>query len=57
MRPKVKRQRELDFQPSNLKVTNEYYEKYQAASTVLDTHPRILDLVHQDLKDALKSAT
>ncbi len=57
MRPKVKRQRELDFQPSNLKVTNEYYKKYEAVSAVLDENPRILDLVHQDLKDALKSAT
>ncbi len=57
MRSKVKRQRELDFQPSNLKVTNEFYEKYEAVSTVLDAHPGILDLIHQDLKDALKSAT
>ncbi len=49
MRSKVKRQRELDFQPSNLKVTNEFYEKYEAVSTVLDEHAGILDLIHQDL--------
>ncbi len=57
MRSKVKRQRELDFQPSNLKVTNEYYKKYEAVSRVLDENPVILDLVHQDLKDPLKSGT
>jgi IS5 family transposase len=57
MRPKIKRQRELDFEPSNLKVTNAYYKKYEAVSTLLDERPEILELIHRDLKDALKSAT
>lgn len=57
MRSKVQCQRELDFQPSNLKLTNEYYRKYEAISNVLDENPEILDLVHQDLKDPLKSTT
>jgi len=56
MRPKVQCQRELDFQPSNLKVTNAYYSKYEAMSTILDNSPRIVNLAHEDLKDALKSA-
>ena len=57
MRPKVNRQPELDFQPSNLKLTNAYYKKYEAVSTILDENPEIVDLIHTELKDALKSAT
>ena len=57
MRPKVNPQAELDFQPSNLKVTNQYYKQYQAVSRVLEENPEILGLLHEDLKDALKSAT
>ena len=55
MRTKINPQHELDFQPSNLKLTNEYYEKYEAVSTILDENPRIVGLVHEDLKDALES--
>ena len=55
MRPKINRQSELDLQPSNLKLTNEYYEKYEAVSTVLDENPEIVDLIHKDLKEALTS--
>jgi IS5 family transposase len=57
MRRKVNSQGELDFHPSNLKLTNEYYEKYEAISKVLDEHPKILDLVHQHLKMALSACT
>ena len=46
MRSKINRQSELNFHPSNLQVTNEYYEKYETASTILDENPKILDLVH-----------
>ena len=55
MRRKTNRQREFDFPPSNLQLTNEYYEKYEAVSTILEANPRILDLVHSDLKEALES--
>ncbi len=55
MRPKINRQPELDFQPSTLKLTNAYYERYEAVSTVLDESPEIVDLIHEDLKEALKS--
>ncbi len=57
MRSKINHQPELDFHPSNLQLTNEYYKKYQAVSSVLDENPKIVDLVHNDLKDALESET
>jgi hypothetical protein len=55
MRTKINDQPELDFQPSNLQLTNEYYGKYEAVSKVLDESPKILELVHADLKDALRA--
>lgn len=45
----------LDFQPSNLKLTNEYFGRYEGISAVLDDTPRLLDLVHSDLRKALES--
>ena len=53
MRSKVNRQSELNFHPSNLQITNEYYEKYERVSTILDENPKILDLVHEDLEEVL----
>jgi IS5 family transposase len=49
------RQRGLDFSRSHLKITNEYYARYEAVSSVLDQTPELLDLVHRDLKKPLKS--
>lgn len=49
MRPKIKSQRELDFTPSNLKVTNEYYAKFERISQIINENPRIVDVVHRDL--------
>ncbi len=57
MRTKVNPQPEFDFRPSNLKLTNEYYDRYEAVSNVLDENRKILDIVHDDLKDALHAAT
>jgi IS5 family transposase len=57
MRPKINRQFELDFHPSNLQVTNEYYEKYEAVSMILDDNPVILDFVHDDVGEELKATT
>ncbi len=54
MRTKINNQAELDFQLSNLRLTNEYYGRYEAVSKVLDENPKILQLVHEDLKDALQ---
>lgn len=53
MRRKRNNQLEFDFQPSNLKVTNEYYARYERISEVLDEHPEIIDEIHNDLKKIL----
>ncbi|MHC5109413.1 MAG: ISNCY family transposase [Planctomycetota bacterium] len=50
-------QSEFDFTPSNLKLTNEYYRRYEAVSNILNENQRILDLLHGDLKEALRVAT
>jgi IS5 family transposase len=49
MRPKFKIQQELDYTSSNLKVTNEYYAKYEKISQILDENPGIVEVVHRDL--------
>ena len=49
MRPKINTQDEFDFQPSNLKLTNDYYAKYEAISAILDENPEIIDTIHRDL--------
>ena len=54
MRAKHVNQRGLDFSKSNLKITNKYYARYEAVSTVLDQAPKLLDLIHRDLVQALK---
>ena len=53
MRPKFEAQRELAFPSSNLKLTREYYAKYEAISRILDANPEIVDLAHRDLRRAL----
>ena len=53
MRPKFEAQREFEFPTSNLKLTREYYAKYEAISKTLDASPEIIDLAHRDLRDAL----
>ena len=55
MRSTINLQSEINFHPSNLQVTNEYYEKYEAVSTILDENPKVLDLVHNDTKHDLES--
>lgn len=54
MRRKRNLQDEFDFQPSNLKVTNDYFRRYAAIDRILAETPAILDLVHGDLKKALE---
>ncbi len=53
MRPKFQAQREFAFPTSNLKLTQEYYAKYEAISKILDANDEILNLAHRDLKGAL----
>lgn len=50
MRSKIIAQRELDFNPPRLKITEEFYAKYDRISALLDANPGILDLVHADLE-------
>ncbi len=54
MRRKRDTQAWLDFQPSNLKLTNDHYARYEAISKILDKTPRLLELVHRDLEAALE---
>jgi IS5 family transposase len=54
VRRKRNLQDEFDFQPSNLKVTNDYFRRYAAIDRILAETPAILDLVHRDLKKALE---
>lgn len=56
MRPKINNQSEFNFQPSSLKLTNDYYAKYEAISLILDQHPELIDAVHRDLAKALDKA-
>jgi IS5 family transposase len=53
LRPKFEVQRVFEFPTSNLKLTREYYAKYEAISRLLDANPEILDLAHRDLRRAL----
>ena len=54
MRLRSNDQAEFGFHPSNLKVTNEYFERYERISAILDRHPEIVEAVHEDLKKLLK---
>jgi len=49
MRIKFNQQQELDFTPSTLKVTNNFYRKYERISAVLDKNPKIVNAIHKDL--------
>jgi IS5 family transposase len=53
LRPKFEAQREFEFPTSNLKLTREYYAKYEAISKILDANPEIMDLAHRNLRRAL----
>ena len=54
MRKKRDTQGWLEFQPSNLQVTNEYFARYEGISKILDETPKLLQLVHHDLELALE---
>lgn len=49
-RTKKDTQEWLPFRVSNLKVTCQYYRKYEAVSETLDAVPELVDLVHRDLQ-------
>ena len=50
MRAKKIAQPELDFDPRRLKITQEFFSKYERISHLLDENPAILNLVHGDLE-------
>ena len=50
MRAKMIAQPELYFDPPSLKITEEFYAKYDGISRLLDANPGILDLAHADLE-------
>ena len=54
MRKKQDAQGRLAFQVSNLKLTNDHFARYEAISQILDETPRLLNLVHRDLEQALE---
>lgn len=54
MRIRKDNQGRLQFERSTLKITNEFYERYEAISALLDETPSILDVLHQDLGKALE---
>jgi len=54
VRRKRNLQDEFDFQPSNLKITDDYFRRYAAIDGILRETPAILDLVHRDLKKVLE---
>ncbi|MHC5066863.1 MAG: ISNCY family transposase [Planctomycetota bacterium] len=56
MRRKRDTQGWLEFQASNLELTNRYFAKYEAISQELDEAPKLLELLHRDLGKALKAA-
>ena len=53
MLKKMNNQFELDFQASSLDITNKYYAQYEKISEILDDNPKIINLVHKDLKKIL----
>lgn len=57
MRLKFNAQTQFNFQPSNLKLTNRYYAKYELISNLLDENPGLVDELHRDLEKPLKYAT
>lgn len=57
MRIKSTKQQYIDFScESTLKVVNEYREKYNVLSQLLDENPQLVSLVHQDLAKMLSNS-
>ncbi len=54
MRTKCNPQRSLDLSNSHLKITNEYYAKYEVVSSILDEAPELVEEAHRDLQKALQ---
>lgn len=55
MRCKQNSQCRLEIPVSNLKITEEYFERYRIISRILDKNPNILAAVHEDIKSVLSA--
>jgi len=57
MRMKKNNQIELDFQPpsSSLGITQQYFERYERISRIMEENSVIVDLVHRDLNELLEN--
>jgi len=54
MRPIFVTQSQFGFQPpSELRITLEYYARYDAISRVLDAHPELVECIHADIAEPL----
>jgi IS5 family transposase len=54
MRAKFNTQSQFSFQPSTLKVTNEYYARYARISAILDQNPEIVEAVHAEIQEPVR---
>ena len=54
MRKKRDTQGWIEFQPSSLKLTTQYFARYDGISEILDKTPKLLELLHRDLERALE---
>src|SRR5439155_12600146 len=54
MRKKRDTQGWIEFQPSSLKLTTQYFARYEGISEILDETPKLLALLHRDLERALE---
>jgi IS5 family transposase len=54
MRARKIAQPELDFDPPSLKITQDFYTKYDRISHLLDENPSILDWVHDDVESLVE---
>jgi IS5 family transposase len=55
LRPQANPQIGIEFSDPHLKLTREYYAKYDAMSSLLDQAPELLGRVHQDLTKPLQA--
>jgi IS5 family transposase len=54
LRSKKDNQGVLDFQPATLPLTNEHYARYRQIDQIFKAEPKLLNLVHKDLEEALE---
>jgi IS5 family transposase len=54
MRPRFNNQPQFDFQATpTLRITEQYYAKYDRIDAMLAAHPQLVDLIHHDIAEPL----